>query len=263
MCRDDEDDLSGACDAPGDTGVGRRGLLTGTLAGLTGLAVGLLPASDALAQVRPDPRLLTRTPGIIPRRYWAGASCPVRGPLQVERPGNVRVLLVHHTQSPGNGYSAGAVPGLLRGMYGYHTGPAKRWPDLAYNLLVDRWGRIWEGRAGSAARAVMPSATGGSAGFSQLVCFLGDHSVVPPTPQAQASAISALALLARRHGVDPRPGAVASFISRGSNLHPRGTRVRSRTIEGHRAMSRTACPGAAAYPVVRHIFPTEVTRLVR
>lgn len=249
MCSEDQ---SGA-------GLDRRQLL-GALP-LAALAAAALPGGVAQAQPAPDPRLLTRTPRIIPRSTWAGSSCPVRGPLPVEAAGDVKVLLVHHTQQPGNGYTASQVPGLLRGMYGYHTGPVKRWPDVAYNLLVDRFGRIWEGRAGSATRPVIPSATGGTQGFSQLVCFLGDHTSFVPTPQAQASAISALAWLARRYRVDTRPGAVTSFVSRGSNRHPRGTVVRTRTIEGHRAMSLTACPGTAAYPVVRHIFPTEVTRL--
>ncbi|HEU0104361.1 MAG TPA: N-acetylmuramoyl-L-alanine amidase [Mycobacteriales bacterium] len=210
----------------------------------------------------PDPALLTAYPVIRPRVDWAAGSCPVRGPLPAELPGDVLFLLVHHTAEPGNDYAADAVPGLLRGMYAFHTGPDKGWPDLAYNFVVDRYGGIWEARAGSRAAPVVPSATGGTQGFDQLGCFLGNHATEPPTPQAQASMISLLAWLSRRYGVDPTPGSTATFASRGSNRWPAGTPVTTPTIEGHRAMSLTTCPGDAAYPQVRGLFPAAVTQLL-
>ncbi len=237
---------------------GAGGLGLGLALGGAGLVGGVLGAAPALAA--PDPRLLTAEPAVRPRSAWAGPDRPPRRPLAVEAPGDVRFLLVHHTASPGNGYAEGAVPGLLRGMYDTHTG-TKGWPDLAYNFLVDRYGGIWEGRAGSLAGPVQPDATGGSQGFAQLGCFLGDHTTVAPTPQAEASMTSLLAWLARRYGVDTRPGATAAFVSRGSNRHPAGTRVVTRTVEGHRAMSQTTCPGDAAYALVRDRLPAAVTQL--
>lgn len=239
-------------------GVSRRGVLLG--AGLTASSV-LLGVDPAQAGYGPDPRLLTRTPKIVPRAQWAGTSCPVKGPLPVERPGDVRFLLVHHTAQPGNGYTAAAVPGLLRGMYRYHTGPDKLWPDIAYNFLVDAFGRIYEGRTGSLTKPVMPSATGGSQGFDQIGCFIGNHQTSSPTAQAQASMISLLAWLARKYSVPTAPGTTTTFVSRGSSRYAKGQRVTLRTIEGHRAVSLTSCPGDAAYPMVRQQFPAAVTKL--
>ena len=237
-------------------GAGAAGLLALT-GGFTGAAAGLAAPAWAAA----DPALLTRSPRIRPRSHWAGTICPVKGRLPVEAPGNVKFLLVHHTYVPGNVYAQSQVPGMLRGMYRYHVGPDKLWPDLAYNFLVDKFGGIWEGRAGSLTSPVIPGATGGSQGFSQLVCFLGNHTSVVPTAQAQASMISMLAWLARRYKVNTTPGQRTSFISRGSNRWPAGTRVTTATIEGHRTMSLTTCPGAAAYRLVRTDFPAAVTRL--
>ena len=248
-------------------GVSRRTLLRG--AALGGLSLGSLSLVSAglgsaalagpVAAPAPDHRLITRRPWIIARSAWAGSDCPVRGPLPVEAPGDVRFLLVHHTQTPGNTYTSTQVPALLRGMYSYHVGPDKNWSDLAYNFLVDKYGRIWEGRTGSLTQPVVPSATGGTQGFDQLGCFLGDHSTEPPTAQAQASMISLLAWLADRYAVPTAPGSTTSFVSRGSNRWPRGSRVTTRTIDGHRSMSLTACPGDAAYPLVRDLFPAAVT----
>jgi uncharacterized protein with LGFP repeats len=241
----------------------RRTLLVGAAgAALTGLGAMVFDAQDAQAAGAYDPALLTATPRILPRSAWAGTSCPPRGALSAEKPGNVRCLLVHHTAQPGNGYTQGRVAELIRGIYRYHVSAAKKQPDVFYNFLVDKYGRIWEGRTGSLGRPVIPSATGGHQGFTQIACFIGNHSTVAPTPKAAASMVSLLAFLAARYGIDTRKGATTSFVSRGSNRHPRGTRVSTRTIEGHRRMSRTACPGDAAYTMVRNEFPTRVTRLL-
>ncbi len=196
-------------------------------------------------------------PPIHPRADW-GADLPPRGPLEPERPEDVRFLLVHHSVSV-NDYAAEAVPDELRSFYRLHTAPEKGWPDIAYNFLVDRFGRIWEGRAGSIEAPVKGDATGGSQGFALLCCFIGDHRTAAPSPEAQASMVGLLAWLAGRYGIDPRPGATMSFVSRGSNRWPAGSTVTTTTIAGHRDMSRTVCPGNAAYHLVRTDFPTRVT----
>ena len=194
------------------------------------------------------------------RADWAG-GLPPRGRLSVEAPGNVRLLLVHHTATS-NDYRRSDVADQLRGVYGYHTG-VKGWPDVAYNFLVDRFGTVWEGRAGSLTAPVQGSATGGSQGFTQLACFLGDCSVRPPTPAARAAMLRLLAMLADRYGIDTRPGATTSFTSRGSNRWPAGVRVTTATIAGHRDMSLTSCPGDGVYADVRRQFPAQITALRR
>ena len=195
-------------------------------------------------------------PAILPRDTWADSG--PTGPLEAEQPGDVRVLLVHHSAS-GNGYPESDVPSLLRGFTRFHTGPEKGWPDIAYNFLIDRFGRIWEGRSGSIGAPVIGSATGGNQGYTQLCCFIGDHSAEPPTAAAQQAMVALLAWLADRYGVDTAPGATTAFVSRGSNRHPAGTTVTSPTITGHRTMSQTACPGDAAMVWVDQELPARVT----
>ena len=126
---------------------------------------------------------------------------------------------------------------------------------------MDRFGGVWEGRTGSLAGPVKGSATGGSQGFAQLACFIGDFSAAAPTPAARSSMLALLAVLAERYGVDTRDGAQVSFVSRGSNRWPPGTEVTTRTIAGHRDMSMTACPGDVLYEDVLRHYPTDVTAL--
>ncbi|HVE62480.1 MAG TPA: N-acetylmuramoyl-L-alanine amidase [Mycobacteriales bacterium] len=255
MC-DDHPDVDDGPNAENSSALGpsRRSILLGAALGGTAAVTGVWPT---YADAEP---FLTKTPRIRPRSQWAGSGSPVRGPLQVERAGDVKVLLEHHSASS-NSYTAAAVPGILRSFYRLHVD--KGWPDLAYNFLVDRHGGIWEGRAGSATRPVVPSATGGTQGFSQIVCWIGDHRSTAPTTAAQQSMISMLAWLARKYAVRTDPGSTTSFVSRGSSRFPRGSTVRTRTIEGHRKMSSTVCPGDAAYTIVRDRSQAEVTRLNR
>jgi hypothetical protein len=162
-----------------------------------------------------------------------------------EAPGDVRFLLVHHSAGP-NEYAASDVPGILRGIYDFHTG-TKAWPDVAYNFFVDRYGGVWEGRTGSLGAPIRGDATGGSQGFAQLCCLLGTFTDAPPTAEAHTALVGLLARLADTYGVDTAPGATTTFVSRGSNRWPAGTAVTAATLAGHRDMSQTACPGDAVY----------------
>ena len=162
-------------------------------------------------------------PPIVPRSEWGG-DLPVKGPMEAEAPGDVRFLLVHHTATSNDYARSGSVP-QLRSLYSLHTGPDKGWPDIAYNFLLDRFGVIRGGRTGSLQQPIKGSATGGSQGFAQLCCFIGDHSSQPPTEEAQASMAQLLAWLAGRYGVPMSPGATATFVSRGSNRWPAGQTV--------------------------------------
>lgn len=210
---------------------------------LAGLALGGLAVSTAGT----GPAAGSAQPVIRPRADWA--TSPARGALSNEAAGDVRFLLVHHTETS-HDYTADSVPRTLNGMFRYHT-TDKGWDDIAYNFLVDRFGTIWEGRTGSIGAPVKGDATGGSQGFALLCCFIGNHTSEPPTPAAQEAMSSLLAWLAGRYTIDLHAGRTITFTSRGSNRWPAGTQVTTDPIAGHRDMSRTACPGDACYPLVR------------
>lgn len=233
----------------------RRFLALGGLGTAAGL---LLPRAFSLRAAAQTDGVRIGGGHIILRRDIWGAGLPPTGPMASEESGDVRFLLVHHSASP-NDYSVDQSIRYLRSFYHYHTSDEKGWPDIAYNFLVDRHGQIFEGRQGSIDSPVRGDATGGSQGFALLTCFIGDHSDVAPTAAAQSAMIALLSWLADGYNIDPRPGSTIEFVSRGSNLHPQGKEVVTPTITGHRAMSRTTCPGDEAFDLVENSFPEQVT----
>ena len=198
----------------------------------------------------------TGPPNLHPRSEWTDRS--PTAPLQREE--DVRILLVHHTDTP-NGYQPADVPARLRSIFDFHTG-TKGWPDVAYNFFVDAHGHVWEGREGSIAGAVRGDATGGSQGHAVLCCFVGSHQIQPPSGRAIEAMAATVAWQSYLHGVDLWAGPTISFESRGSNRWPAGTQVVTDPVAGHRDMSQSACPGDAAYPLVRGAILERAQRLL-
>ena len=226
-------------------GWGRRQVIAS--AGVAAAAIALA-GRGPVAAVPPSPVLPVQVmPGLFIRpRDWWGADLPPKGPIEPE---SVQFLLVHHTASP-NKYPAGGARDVLRETYGWHTSTEKGWPDVCYEFFVDHDGVVYEGRAGALAGPVRADATGGSQGFAQLVCLIGDFTSVDPTPAMVDSLVRVLAWLAERYAVDTAAGATTTFVSRGSQKWKAGTVVTTSTIAGHRDMSFTGCPGDHVYAVM-------------
>jgi hypothetical protein len=232
----------------------RRDILAGATAAVLGAhavrrAALQQPSKPANTELASSPDAVEVMPGLLirPREAW-GEDLPPKGPILAE---DARFLLVHHTASPNNYSSARSV---IRNVYSFQTGSAKRWNDVCYEFFIGRDGDVWEGRAGALAGPVMADATGGSQGFAQLICLLGDFADTPPTQPALDALIKVLAWLSGRYAIDIAAGAAATFASRGSQRWTAGTTITTPTIAGHRDMSYTECPGSALYdllPIIR------------
>jgi hypothetical protein len=172
---------------------------------------------------------------------------------------DVKFLIVHHTAGP-TVYSPSQVPQLLRNIVQFHQSSTKNWPDTCYNFFVDQHGGVWEGRTGSLERPVRADATGGSQGFAQLVCLVGNFEEEQPSSEMLESLARLLGWLSRLYDIELFQNKRVTFVSRGSNKHARGTKVRARPISGHRDMSFTACPGKNVYPLLAHSIPARARR---
>ena len=178
----------------------------------------------------------TPRPAIYSRMQW-GADESMRDGFAGY--GAIHAAFVHHTVNA-NDYSRADVPAILRGIYAYHT-QSRGWSDVGYNFLVDRFGRIWEGRWGGIRRAVIGAHTLGYNENAFAMSAIGNFELVAPSREMLQSYAQLLGWKLSRYGVD---GDAYTTIDN----------VTLSTISGHRDAAATACPGSYLYakiPAIR------------
>ena len=180
-------------------------------------------------------------PPIWGRDAW-GARAPRSNPSYASE---LKAAILHHTADTNN-YGPGDVPALLRSIQAYHM-DANGWDDIAYNFLVDKFGRIWEGRAGGTTNAVIGAHARGFNTGTFGVSMLGNYDQVGPTGAALEAVVQVMAWKFAVHDVDPR---YPTWIQAGagSPVYPPGTWIPAQRIFSHRDVGQTACPGAYLYP---------------
>ena len=221
------------------------------------------PSARSLAASTATSGATTRKPSRAPkpalysRRDW-GADRRWRNgtPSYIKR---IRQVHIHHTATA-NDYAPGDVPGLLRGMYYYHT-HSLGWFDIGYNFLVDRFGRAWVGRSGGADKPVRGAHTLGFNHESVGIALIGRFGRHAPSTAALRAVVRVAAWKLDMYGGHPLRRIVVR--SHGSDLYPAGTWVRLPTIDGHRDTNETSCPGTRVYellPVLRRWVGKRVRR---
>jgi hypothetical protein len=199
---------SGSADSPGAAAVA---------SGTTGQQAQLAAARAA------KPRIFTR-------KDW-GADERLRDGTPSY--GEIHAGFVHHTVNANN-YSRDDVPRIIRGIYAYHT-QSRGWSDVGYNFLVDRFGRIWEGRAGGIDRPVVGAHTLGYNSDSFAMSAIGNFEEVRPSEAVIDAYAALMAWKLSLHGVAADD---ARQVVTGRNFH---------AINGHRDAGSTACPGRYLY----------------
>lgn len=182
-------------------------------------------------------------PTIYTRAQW-GADEKIRNKSAL-RYGSVSAGFVHHTVNANN-YSEAEVPGIIRSIYAYHV-KSRGWSDIGYNFLVDRFGRIWEGRFGGVDKNVVGAHTLGYNDYSFAMSAIGNFETTQPS-QAMLQAYGALfGWKLAINGVNPA-----------STAQKVGKKT-FQAINGHRDAGSTACPGKYLYaqiPAIRQLAAT-------
>ena len=187
------------------------------------------------------------TPAIVSRAAW-GADERLRN-CTPDRLAGFKAAVVHHTVNS-NSYSSSQAASLMRGIYAYHT-QSREWCDIGYNFLVDRFGRIYEGRKGSITSFIQGAQAGGFNVETFGVSVIGDFTSTS-FPSAVTGALSrVIAWQADRSGFDPATS--VTLTSAGSTRYDAGKRVTKPRVMGHRDLSLTSCPGNTAYPQVTSV----------
>ncbi|WP_237571953.1 N-acetylmuramoyl-L-alanine amidase [Mycolicibacterium lacusdiani] len=184
-----------------------------------------------------------QAPAIIDRGLWGADESLKCGSTRYDN--GVRAGVVHHTAGS-NDYRPEDSAGIVRSIYEYHT-RTLGWCDMAYNALVDKYGQVFEGRAGGIDRPVQGAHTGGFNENTWGVAMMGDFGTVPPTPIQLRTTGRLLGWRLGLDHVDPKGTVV--LASEGGNFtnFPRGAAPTLPTIFSHRDVGNTECPGNAAY----------------
>jgi hypothetical protein len=234
---------------------------------------GVAPAHLTLTLIDPGSSRADATPGssvatsgsafaeraqgrILPRSAWGADESIRTGSCKTPTyNATIKVGFVHHTAhgATANDYSADDVPKLLRAIYANDV-LNRGWCDIAYNFVIDKFGRIWEGRAGGIDRPVQGAHTAGFNRDSFGVALLGNfetetsNGVEPPRVMLD-SLNDVFAWKLALHKRDPL--GVDTLVSSGTGgtntQHPAGKVVWFHVISGHRDAGSTDCPGSTVY----------------
>ena len=192
----------------------------------------------------------TAQPRIVSRAGW-GADESIRR-ADPSYSDTVKAAVIHHTVQS-NSYPPSESAALVRSDYLYHV-RSRGWNDVGYNFLVDRYGRVFEGRYGGVTRPVLGAHAGGFNTDTTGVAMLGTFSSARPTSYMLAAIERLLAWKLDLTHVDPRGHTVLTSAGGANTRFPAGTRVVANTILGHRSTSYTDCPGSptiALLPSIR------------
>lgn len=183
------------------------------------------------AMVLQAKRSTVSQPTIFSRAQW-GADERIRDKSSL-RYGTINGAFVHHTVNA-NDYTEAQVPGIIRSIYAYHV-RSRGWSDVGYNFLVDRFGRIWEGRYGGVSKAVVGAHTLGYNEYSFAMSAIGNFDTVQPSEAMLKAYGQLFAWKLSLHDVDP----ASKRQKIGSSYF--------QAINGHRDAGSTACPGKYLY----------------
>jgi hypothetical protein len=185
----------------------------------------------------------TFMPDIVSRSQW-GADESIRT-WDPEYAPTIKAATIHHT-ADSNDYTAAQVPAMLRSIYAYHA-QTRGWGDIGYNVIVDKYGRIFEGRYGGLSSTVIGAHAGGFNTGTFGVSMLGDYTTTDPSAVMLDSVAAVIAWKLSMYGVSPYGATQLTSGGGGTAKYAAGTVVTLPTIFAHRDVGNTTCPGQAAY----------------
>ncbi|WP_286217257.1 N-acetylmuramoyl-L-alanine amidase [Paraoerskovia sediminicola] len=154
---------------------------------------------------------------------------------------------MHHTAGS-NSYSTSSSASIVRGIYAYHTG-SRGWPDIGYQFLVDKGGKIFQGRRDAIYDLPVGAQAGGYNNQTIGISAIGNYDTVSPPAVMVTSIERVLAWKGYVHGLNAT--GKTTLITGGSTgsgtRASSGTKVTVNVIQGHRDTNITACPGRYLY----------------
>ena len=154
-------------------------------------------------------------------------------------------MQVHHTVSL-NDYTPEEAPQIVLAICRYHRN-SNGWNDIGYNALVDKYGTLYEGRAGGLDQAVIGAHAQGFNSQTAGIANIGDYTSVGASQESLAATATYIRWKLGVHG-QPLSGPVTLTSAGGSaSRYSAGSSATLERVSGHRDTGKTACPGDALY----------------
>jgi N-acetylmuramoyl-L-alanine amidase len=215
----------------------------------------------------PVAQAIAPKPVITPRALWGAdnpdGGCPPQGPPEL---GGTAAAVIHHTVNA-NDYTPEEAPSIVLGICRFHVF-GNGWNDIGYNALVDRFGTLYEGRAGGLKKPIVGAHSQGFNSVTTSIASIGDHTTEAITPEATRSIIQYLAwrmAAIRAFPVKTYPVTGTVQLSSGggsASRYPAGAVVTVPRIIGHLTLGLTECPGTIdpQIPTIRAAVQKRIKR---
>ena len=185
------------------------------------------------------------SPSIVARSSWEADEKITRD--EPHYAPTLKLAVVHHTAGSELVLARRRRPRSCAGSRST-TCKGNGWNDIGYNFLVDRFGTVYEGRAGGMTRNVIGAHALGFNTGTVGVALIGNYSAATPTAAEQAALVRLLAWRLDIAHVDPLSQVVDT--SAGNAKYRAGKVVTLRAISGHRDTGPTECPGNRTYALL-------------
>ncbi|MBE9402748.1 S-layer homology domain-containing protein [Brachybacterium sp. p3-SID1565] len=181
-------------------------------------------------------------PRIVTRAQWGADERAARSSSTSSA---LKAVVLHHTAGTNN-YSPSQAAQQIRGIFDYHV-RTLGWADIGYNVLIDRYGTIYEGRRGGLTRNVNGAHALGFNTGSFGISVMGDYSSLRASSEAR-EAIMRVASWKLLSTFRAKVDETSSWTVGVDGIRwPRGTKVNMPRLFGHRDVNLTACPGNGLY----------------
>ena len=215
------------------------------------------PVTDEVQVVRIDPGVGSNdqaigalasargpaAPKYVTRAQWGADE--TKATWNPETTPSLRAVAIHHT-SESNDYSPAESAAIVRSIYAYHT-QKQGWGDIGYNALVDKYGTIFEGRAGGMDKNVVAAHAGGFNRETWGIAMMGNFMTEAPPPAAMNSVAALAAWKLGGLYRDPREQVQLTSAGGGTSRFPKGQSTNVPALFTHRDVGSTSCPGDAAF----------------
>jgi N-acetylmuramoyl-L-alanine amidase len=157
---------------------------------------------------------------IITRQQW-GARAPKQAPIPISRA--VSDVFIHHSANPSP--LPDAEVAAMKAVQNFHM-DTNHWNDIGYSFVVMPSGNVYEGRGWF----IVGAHTEGHNSTGYGICLEGNFMTEQPTPAALHSTIQLI-----QEGIDDK------------------AMIPGPTVQGHRDVFATACPGDNLYRMIPQI----------